>query len=321
MPVEAANMLWGVDLGNLGLLAQIAVKSATAVLLAAYGEIVAERSGVLNLGLEGLLLLGALAGFAAGAATGDPFLALGAAALAGAVAAGLHGFFAISLGANQVLSGLALSLLGAGLTGVLGRDLLGAPGLVLPSVPVPALSELPVVGPALFNQPVLTYLALVLAPLLWWALARTRLGLLVRASGENASAAYASGVSVPLVRHGCTCFGGALAGLGGAFLSLSYTPGWKEGMSAGQGWIAIAMVIFATWRPMRALCGGLLFGALTAAQFSFQTEGAELVPVWVLRAAPYLLTIGVLTLVQASGRLRRYSGPPADLGRFFRPGG
>lgn len=317
----AFDLSWGAGLEDLALLAQVAVKSATAVLLAAYGEIVAERSGVLNLGLEGMLLLGALAGFAAGAATGDPAAALGAAACAGALAALLHGFFAVGLGADQVLSGLALSLLGAGVTGVLGRDLLGAPGLVLPPLPLPVLSSVPVLGPALFAQPPLTYLALALAPALWWALSRTRLGLMVRACGENASAAYASGVPVRLVRYGCVCFGGALAGLGGAFLSLSYTPGWKEGMGGGQGWIAIAMVIFATWRPLRALCGGLLFGALTAVQFTFQAEAAQLAPVWVLRAAPYLLTIAVLVLVQASPRLRRRSGASADLGRHFRPEG
>lgn len=306
---------------NMTLLAQVAVKSSTAVLLASLGEIVAERSGVLNLGLEGMLLLGALAGFAAGAATGDPLLALGAAALAGALAALAHGFFAVVLGANQVLSGLALSLLGAGLTGVLGRDLLGAPGLVLPPVPVPGLADAPFLGPVLFHQPLLTYAGLLLAPLLWWALGRTRLGLMVRACGENARAAYDSGVPVALVRLSCTCFGGALCGLGGAFLSLSYTPGWKEGMSAGQGWIAIAMVIFALWRPLRALAGALLFGLLVAAQFLMQAEGVQLVPVWLLRAAPYLLTIAVLALVQASPALRRRSGPPAGLGRHFRPEG
>lgn len=314
-------MLPSLDLENLALLGQIAVKSSTAVLLASLGEIVAERSGVLNLGLEGMLLLGALAGFAAGAATGDPATALGAAALAGAAAALLHGFFAISLGASQVLSGLSLSLLGAGLTGVLGRDLLGAPGLVLGSLPIPGLAELPVLGPALFNQPLLTYVALLLAPLLWWALGRTRAGLLVRACGENASAAYACGVPVTLVRYCCTCFGGALCGLGGAFLSLSYTPGWKEGMSAGQGWIAIAMVIFALWRPLRALCGGLLFGALVAAQFSMQTAGADWVPVWLLRALPYLLTLLVLSCGQTFSRLRKNANPPANLGQFFRPQG
>lgn len=314
-------MLPSLDWEGLALVGQIAVKSSTAVLLAAYGEIVAERSGVLNLGLEGMLLLGALAGFAVGAATGDPAAALGAAAGAGALAALAHGFFVLSLGAEQVLSGLALSLLGAGLSGVLGRDLLGAPGLVLPSVPLPVLADVPVLGPALFDQPILTYLALLLGPLLWWALGRTRWGLLVRACGENASAAYASGVPVRLVRYGCTCFGGALAGLGGAFLSLSYTPGWKEGLSAGQGWIAIAMVVFAAWRPLRALCGGLLFGLLTALQFTWQAEGAQWLPLWVLRAAPYLLTLLVLALAQTSAALRGRSGPPADLGRFFRPEG
>lgn len=308
------------DLANLALLGQVAVKSATAVLLAAYGEIITERSGVLNLGLEGMLLIGALSGFAAGAATGNPLLALGAAALAGVLAALVHALFAVWLGSDQVLSGLSLSLLGAGLTGVLGRDLLGAPGLVMDVVPVPVLADAPVVGPVLFQQPLVTYFALLLAPLLWWGLGSTRAGLMVRACGENASAAYAAGVRVRRARTACACLGGALCGLGGAFLSLSYTPGWREGMSAGQGWIAIAMVLFASWRPLRALAGGLMFGALTAAQFSFQTEGAQWMPVWALRAAPYLLTIGVLALVQTSARLRRVSGAPACLGRHFRPG-
>lgn len=314
-------MLPSPDMENLALLGQVAVKSSTAVLLASLGEIVAERSGVLNLGLEGMLLLGALAGFAVGAATGDPAQALCAAAAAGALAALVHAFFAVTLGANQVLSGLSLSLLGAGVTGVLGRDLLGAPGLVLAPVALPGLAGIPVLGAALFTQPVLTYAALALAPLLWLTLARTRLGLIVRACGENAAAAYASGVPVGLVRYACTCFGGALCGLGGAFLSLSYTPGWKENMSAGQGWIAIAMVIFALWKPLRALFGSLLFGSLIAAQFLMQTTGAQWAPVWLLRAMPYLLTLGVLTLVHLSPALRRRSGPPANLGRVFRPEG
>jgi simple sugar transport system permease protein len=314
-------MIDSVQLQNFALMGQIAVKSSTAVLLAALGEIVAERSGVLNLGLEGMLLFGALAGFAVGASTGDPALALGAAALAGGLAALLHAFFAVTLGASQVLSGLALSLLGAGVTGVLGRDLLGAPGLVLPSAPVPGLSALPVVGPMLFDQPLPTYLALALGPLLWWALSRTRAGLFVRACGENASAARACGVPVRTVRYACTCLGGALCGVGGAFLSLSFTPGWREGMSAGQGWIAIAMVIFSLWRPLRALCGGLFFGGLMAAQFLAQTGGLAWMPVWLLRAAPYLLTIAVLAVTQASPRLRRRSGAPADLGRPLAPRG
>jgi simple sugar transport system permease protein len=314
-------MLPSPNLENVALLGQIAVKSSTAVLLAALGEIVAERSGVLNLGLEGMLLLGALAGFAAGTATGNPGVALCAAALAGTLAGLVHAFFTVGLGANQVLSGLALTFLGAGLTGVLGRDLLGAPGLVLAPVPIAVLAQIPVLGAALFTQPLPTYLALALAPLLWWTLGHTRLGLIIRACGENASAAHAAGVPVRLVRYGCTCFGGALAGLGGAFLSLSYTPGWKEGLSAGQGWIAIAMVVFALWDPLRALGGALLFGALIAAQFAMQTESANWAPVWILRAMPYLLPIVVLALIFPGSRRRRYIGPPADLGRFFHPEG
>lgn len=303
---------------DLAPVAQIAVKASIAVLLAALGEIVAERSGVLNLGLEGMMLLGALAGFAAGSATGDPWLAVAAAGAAGTLAALVHAAFAVGLCADQVLSGLALSLLGSGLTGFLGRPFLGRPGPVLPETALPGLSTLPGIGPVFFHQPPLAYLAYVLVPLVWWVLARTRLGLVIRACGEDAAAAHASGAPVRAVRVGCTAFGGLLAGLAGAFLSLSYTPGWKEGMTQGQGWIAIAMVVFAGWRPLRAPLGAFLFGGLGALQFWFLAGGPVPVPAWVLKALPYLLTLAVLALAHCSARLRLLAGAPGDLGRPFR---
>ncbi|WP_449241797.1 ABC transporter permease [Desulfovibrio sp.] len=305
-------------MGNdLILVAQIAVKSSIAVLLAALGEVLSERGGVLNLGLEGMMLAGALAGFAVGAATGDPLAAVGAAALAGMALASLHALFSVGCGADQVLSGLAVGLLGIGGTGFLGRAWIGGQGLRLPSYDVPLLAGVPVLGEILFRQPPLAYAAYVLLPLVCWFLARTRAGLAVRASGENAQAADAAGVPVRLTRSLCVLFGGCLAGLAGAYLSLCFTPGWKDGMSAGQGYIAIAMVVFAGWRPGRVAVGALLFGGLSALQFYFQAAGLDTVPVWVLRVLPYVLTLLVLAASNRLDRLRRFGNAPAGLGRPF----
>ncbi|MES9997123.1 ABC transporter permease [Desulfovibrio aminophilus] len=305
-------------MGNdLILVAQIAVKSSAAVLLAALGEVLSERGGVLNLGLEGMMLAGALAGFAVGAATGDPLAAAGAAVLAGMVLASLHALFVVGCGADQVLSGLAVGLLGVGATGFLGRAWIGRQGLRLPSYDVPLLADIPALGDVFFRQPPLVYAAYVLLPLVCWILSRTRFGLAVRASGENAQAADAAGMPVRLTRTLCVLFGGCLAGLAGAYLSLCYTPGWKDGMSAGQGYIAIAMVVFAGWRPARVAVGALLFGGLSALQFYFQVAGLDAAPVWVLRVLPYVLTLAVLAASNRLERLRRLGNAPADLGRPF----
>lgn len=304
-------------MNELVFIAQIAVKSSTAVLLATLGEILAERSGVLNLGVEGMMLLGALAGFAAGVATGNPWLGITAGMAAGALASLLHGVFAISIKANQVLSGLALTILGTGLANFLGRSLIGVRGVRMGLLPVPGLSDIPYIGKIFFQQNAIVYLSYILVPLIWWVLFKTRLGLTIRAVGEDAAAADAAGVRVSLMRYGCVLAGGALAGLGGAYLSLVYTPGWKETMTSGQGWIAIAMVVFATWNPVRAYAGALLFGFLTALQFSFQISGNELIPAWVLRMLPYLLTIGVLVLVNSFEGARHRVGAPANLGQPF----
>ncbi len=297
---------------------QIAVKSSIAVLLAALGEIVAERSGVLNLGVEGMMLCGALAAAAAGIATGSPAAAMAAGAAAGGALALVHAVFAVTLRVNQILSGLALTLLGMGLTGFLGRPLIGVrPGVRLAAVPVPGLSDIPLLGPVFFHQSVMAYLAYLLVPLTWYLLFRTGTGLKIRAAGENPAAADAAGVGVSTLRYACTAAGGLAAGLAGAYLSLAYTPGWKESMTGGQGWVAIAMVIFATWNPLRAVAGAFLFGGLTALQFYFQAVGMELVPAFVLRLLPYALTIAVLVVVQR-GRDRASVAGPAALGLPFR---
>ncbi|MEJ2135850.1 MAG: ABC transporter permease [Desulfofustis sp.] len=277
---------------------QISIKSSVAVLLATVGGIITERSGVLNLGIEGMMLVGALAGFAAGHFTQSPMIAVAAGTLAGGLLSLVHAFFTIALRSNQVLSGLALTILGTGLANFLGRPLIG------------------VIGQVFFNQSPFAYAAYLLVLLVWFVLFRTRTGLVLRAVGEDARSADVAGVNVELTRALCVFVGGLFAGLAGTYLSLSYTPGWKETMTGGQGWIAIAMIIFCTWNPLLAFLGALLFGGLTALQFFFQATSMDLVPSYILKMLPYLLTIGVLVLVSASSRHRKPAAP-ADLGVPF----
>jgi len=296
--------------------AQIAVKASSAVLFATLGEIIAERGGVLNLGVEGMMLIGALAGFAAGYSTGNPLIAVAAGTLAGGALSLVHAFFVLVLRANQVLSGLALTILGVGLANFLGRPLIGAPGVRIRPMELPYLAEIPVVGEVFFQQNAFAYMAYVLVPLSWYVLFHTRAGLVLRAVGEDAAASDAAGVNVAAVRTVCVLLGGLFAGLAGSYLSLFYTPGWKETMTGGQGWIAIAMVIFCTWNPLRAFWGALLFGVLTGLQFFFQAAAIDIIPTYMLKMLPYLLTIAVLMLVSSSSRHRSSSGP-ADLGVPF----
>lgn len=283
---------------DIAFIATIAIKSSIAVLFAAVGEVYAERSGVLNLGVEGMMLTGAMVGAAAGIAWGNPWLAVLCGMMAGLVLAALHAFFTITLKADQTLSGLAITVLGSGLAGFLGRSIIGVRGVRFGIKAVPGLSDIPVIGDIFFRQNALAYLAYILVPIATLVLFRTRLGLKIRAVGEDAGASDAMGVNAGLLRWGCVLFGGMLAGLGGCYLSLAYTPGWKDGMTMGQGWIAIAMVIFSGWRPGRAAMGALLFGALAALQWNFEASGSELIPAWVLKMLPYVLTIAVLVLVK-----------------------
>ena len=301
---------------DLTFIAQISIKSSVAVLLATVGGIINERSGVLNLGIEGMMLIGALAGFAAGHFTQSPIVAVAAGTLAGGALSLVHALFTIGLRSNQVLSGLALTILGTGLANFLGRPLIGQPGVRIRQLPIPYLSDIPVVGDIFFNQSPYAYGAYILVPLTWFVLFRTHTGLVLRAVGEDARSADAAGASVVLTRTLSVFIGGLFAGLAGTYLSLSYTPGWKETMTGGQGWIAIAMIIFSTWNPLLAFFGALLFGGLTALQFFFQATSMDLIPSYVLKMLPYLLTIGVLVLVSASSKHRK-SGSPADLGKPF----
>ena len=292
------------------LLASVLVAS-TPILLAALGELVAERAGVLNLGVEGMMILGAVMGFAAAYGTGSPALGFVAGAAGGAALSLVFGVLTQWLMANQVATGLALTLFGLGLSALLGQGFVGVRPPPVASLGGPP-SEVPVLGPVLFSHDAVLYLGLLAVPLIWAFLHRTRAGLVLRAVGEGHDAAHALGYPVAAIRMGAIAFGGAMAGLGGAYLSLVRVPQWTEGMTAGAGWIALTIVVFASWRPGRALLGALLFGGVSVLQLNLQAAGMAL-PAWLLSASPYLATILVLVVISR----RRGTMAPADLGRPF----
>lgn len=301
---------------DLGLLAAgflaAAVRVATPLLLAATGETVTERAGVINLGLEGMMLAGALAA-ALGASAGGPWTGVGLAVLAGMTLAAVFAAVAIGARANQIITGTAITLGAIGLTGAVYRQAYGAAGagLELPTlqaIAVPGLSRLPVVGPALFAQPAPTYIALAALPLVWWMLFRTRTGLALRATGEASATARASGVPVRLLRTAAAVAGGGFAGLAGATLVLAQVGTFAERMTAGRGFVAIAIVVLGRWHPAGVAVASLLFGGATALQYLFQTLGLD-VPYQLFIMMPYGLTL--LALAGFVGRVRA----PAELGR------
>jgi len=295
----------------------IAIQSSAAVLFAALGEIFTERSGVLNLGVEGMMLMGALTGFAVTFYTHQPLFGVVAAMAAGGLLALTLGFFTITLRADQVVCGLSLAILGIGLSSFLGRSIIGRVAERFLPLPIPFLKEIPILGPVLFHQNLLIYLSYLLVPCAWVFLFHSRPGLNLRSVGENPAAADTAGIPVIRIRYFWTLFGGMLAGLGGAYLSLSYTPGWKENMTAGQGWIAIAMVIFSLWNPWRAAFGALLFGGINALQFYFDARQLTIIPAYILRMLPYLFTIVILVVITRWKSIRKRSGPPGSLGLPF----
>jgi len=285
--------------------------------LAALGEMIAEKAGILNLGVEGMMAMGAVTGFTVALHSGDPWVALLAAVAAGAAVGLLHGFFTVVLGAEQVVSGLSLTILGLGLSAYLGRGSVGRPaGAELVGVDWGPLTDLPWAGPVLFGQSPLVYLAVVAGFATWFVLWRTRLGLAVRAAGESASTADAAGHSVAGIRLVAVAVGGGLAGAAGAYLTLSLTPQWVEGVVAGRGWIAVALVIFGAWRPGRVAIGALLFGLTLALKTRLQTFGVDFSPI-LLSMLPYLLTVGVLVVISIRSR-NRPSPSPAALGIAYR---
>lgn len=278
--------------------------AATPILFAALGELVAERAGVLNLGVEGMMITGALAGFAAAHATGNPFIGFAVAALAGAAVSMLFVILTQFLLANQVASGLALTLFGLGLAALFGKPL---EGIKAPPMPI---------GPLKINW--IVWLGLLMVPLIWWFLNRSRAGLILRGVGENHDAAHALGYDVRLVRIAAIAFGGAMAGVGGAFISIATVLQWTEGMTAGAGWIALAIVVFSNWTAFGVLAGAWLFGGVTVLQLRLQAAGVS-APVQLLSMAPYLATIIVLVLISARQKFSRRAGgaAPGSLGQNF----
>ncbi|MBN9221689.1 MAG: ABC transporter permease [Mesorhizobium sp.] len=291
--------------------------AATPLLIAAIGELVVERSGVLNLGVEGMMIMGAVAGFGAGYLTGSPWIGLLAAIAMGALFSLLFAVMTLSLATNQVATGLSLTLLGLGLSGMMGTSFVGQPGERLPNLYIPVLTDIPVVGKLLFGQDPIFYISIALTAAVTWFLFRTRTGLTLRSIGDSHTSAHALGIKVIRYRYLAVIFGGACAGLAGGHLSLVYTPQWVENMSAGRGWIALALVVFASWRPWRVLAGAYIFGAVWIGQLHAQAFGIP-VPSQMLSSLPYLATVVVLVLISRNKRLTMMN-TPASLGQPFVP--
>ncbi|PJE34457.1 ABC transporter permease [Pseudooceanicola lipolyticus] len=291
--------------------------AATPILLAAIGELVTERAGVLNLGVEGMMITGAICGFAMAVNTGSPTLGFLGAAAGGALLSLLFALLTQFALANQVASGLSLTLFGLGLSSLLGQSYGGQNPPRSYRLDIPGLSDLPFFGRAFFQHDLMVYLSLLIVLGVWALLKYTRLGLVLRAVGENHEAAHALGYKVVAIRVAAIAFGGACAGLGGAYLSLVRVPQWTDGMTAGAGWIALAIVVFASWKPWRALLGAYLFGGVTVLQLNLQAAGVN-VPVQLLSMSPYVITI--LVLVVISARSAGAGAAPASLGRMFHAG-
>jgi len=302
------------NIGTWVAIAASAFGAATPLIYAALGELVTERAGVLNLGVEGMMLVGAMSGFAVGVSSGSLLLAFLAAAGAGVLIALLFAVLTLSLQTNQIATGMALTLFGIGLSAFAGR----LPIARVPAVHIPLLTDLPVLGPLLFHYDPLVYLSVALCALIAWLLKRTRAGLRLRAVGEAPAIAHALGEPVTRIRYLAVLFGGAMSGIAGAYLSTALTPMWVEGMSAGRGWIALALVVFGTWKPWRVLGGAYLFGAVTVLQLYAQGLGVH-IPSEFLSMLPYAATIVVLVVICRDPRTILLN-QPASLGRSFHPG-
>ena len=289
--------------------------AATPLLFAALGELVVEKAGVLNLGVEGMMIVGAIGGFATALATDSLILAVLAGASAGAALSLLFALMTQYLMSNQVATGLALTLFGLGIASLAGQGYAGVTIDVAVRLDIPGLTDLPVIGPLIFGHDPLIYLSIAMAIGVWWFLNRTRAGLNLRAIGENHDAAHAIGYSVRLTRVAAIMFGGAMAGIGGAYLAIIQTPLWVEGMTAGRGWIALAIVVFAAWKPGRALIGAYLFGGVTIIQLNLQALGVPIESQY-LSMTPYLATIVVLVVISAD-KARARLNAPACLGKPF----
>ena len=291
--------------------------ASTPLLIAAAGELVAERAGVLNLGVEGMMIMGAACAFAGAYVTGSTLIGALCGTLAGTALAAIFALLTLGLAVNQVATGLALTILGIGLSGLIGAGFVGEKIVPAPQLHLPFLTDLPFVGRILFGQDAFVYLSLALIAAIWWFIYRTRQGLVLRAVGDNHASAHALGYPVLTIRTLAVLFGGACAGLGGAYLPLAYTPFFIPGMTAGRGWIALALVVFASWLPGRLVAGAYLFGAVTILQLHAQGAGFG-IPSQLMSSLPYLATILVLVAIsRARGTTR--SASPASLGLVFVP--
>jgi len=291
--------------------------ASTPLLLAAAGELVTERAGVLNLGVEGMMIMGAACGFAGAYLTGSTLLGAGVGIVAGTAMSAIFAALTLGLAVNQVAAGLALTILGIGLSGLIGAGFVGDRIVGAPHLHIPLLTEVPFVGHVLFGQDAFVYVSVALVIAIWWFLYRTRGGLVLRAIGDNHASAHALGYPVLKIRTLAVLFGGACAGLGGAYLPLAYTPFFIPGMTAGRGWIALALVVFASWRPVRLVVGAYLFGAVTILQLHAQGAGLG-IPSQLMSSLPYLATVLVLIVISRA-RGTAGSAAPASLGTAFVP--
>jgi simple sugar transport system permease protein len=296
------------------LLASVIVASVP-IILAAIGELVVEKAGVLNLGVEGMMIMGAICGFVAAVETGSPVIGFVGGALGAAALALIFALLTQYLLTNQVATGLALTLFGLGLSSLIGQGYVGIKPPVTADVPFGPLADIPFLGRVLFSHDWVAYLSVAVVAAVWWVLRSTRTGLILRAVGESHDAAHALGYKVTRIRVLAILFGGAMAGLGGAYISLVRVPQWTDGITAGAGWIALAIVVFASWKPWRVLLGAYLFGGITVLQLNLQAAGSR-IPVEYLSMAPYLITILVL-VIMSSGRGKASLNAPASLGQNF----
>lgn len=296
--------------------AQRAIVAGTPLLLGTIGEVICERSGILNLGVEGVMAIGAVTAFIVTFLSNDPWLGLLAAVIVGMLISITHAYASITLQSNQVVSGLALTMLGLGISGLVGKPYVGKPLVIkMHLIPVPVLSDIPFIGPIFFNQSPFFYMAVLLAIAAWFTLNYTKVGIKIRATGENPKAAETQGVNVSLIKYACVIIGGGFSGLAGANLSISYSKSWIEGMTAGRGWIVIALTIFALWNPMRALIGAFLFGGIFVLQYLLQPLGIS--PNF-LAMLPYITTLFVLLMVGLKDSKRLNA--PAMLGEPYKRG-
>lgn len=302
------------DINPAVLIASLMVASVP-IILAAIGELVVEKAGVLNLGVEGMMIMGAICGFATAVATGNPYLGFLGGAVGAAVLSLVFGFLTQFMLSNQVATGLALTLFGQGVSSLIGQGYNGIKPPLTGTVPLGPLADIPVLGRILFDHDWVVYFSVASIAVVWAVLKYTRVGLILRAVGESHDAAHALGYKVVRIRILAIMFGGAMAGLGGAYVSLIRVPQWTDGITAGAGWIALAIVVFASWKPWRVLLGAYLFGGITVLQLNLQAAGAA-IPAHYLSMAPYLITILVL-VVMSSGKGRASLNAPAALGQNF----